>query len=317
MMTVRWLTLALGAGGAWLGVAGCSTTTTLVPQPRPKEIAVPDYAYLPHPRGYTTGDVQLLFTEKSAPSREALAKCQDDFRALYKKVDSIEERARGVRELVSRDPAAYHWCFYSQILDLADGLGKDDFVDEKQKRIMTTYEYLVPVARAFMQEFQDSRYVRWAIKDYRRLADLYFYRKVELSPEMSGELVDVAVPVDLKPAQTYEDVSKASVIDKYKIADSLANVKPKEQEEAVPPPAPQSEVAAKPEPKKEEAPDPEAVETLEFAEQLARQRKETQANRAPAQAPDQLPAPAPSQASSSAQPEATSRFPAVDPSERK
>lgn len=331
MMSVRWLTLAMGAGGAWLGVAGCSTTSTLVPQTPPQEVAVPAYAYLPHPRGYTAGDIRLLLTEKSAPSPEALAKCENDFRALYKRVDSLDERARGVRELVNRNPAAYHWCFYSRILDLETNLGQEDFVDEKQKRIIHTYEYLVPVARAFMHEFQDSRYIRWAIKDYRRLADLYFYRKVELSPQMSSELVDVAVPVDERPAAALDDATKISVIDKYKIGDSLAALKPKpvsEKEDEEPAPALPAPVAkAKPEAKKPAAPDPEEIETIQYAQELAKQRKGTQVQRAPAQAsgqtppppatPVQVPAPAGKQPSAGDASGLMYQFPAVDQSEEK
>lgn len=325
-MSVRWLTLVIGAGGTWLGIAGCSSTSTLVPQAPPQEVAVPAYAYLPHPRGYTAGDIRLLLTEKSAPSPEALTKCEDDFRALYKRVDSLDERARGVRELVNRNPAAYHWCFYSRILDLEAGLGQDDFVDEKQKRIIHTYEYLVPVARAFMQEFQDSRYIRWAIKDYRRLADLYFYRKVELSPQMSSELVDVAVPVEEKSAVVFEDASKTSVIDKYKIGDSFSALKPKpvpnKDEEAPAPalPAPEAApvAAAKPEPKKPAAPDPEEVETVEYANQLAQQRKGAQANRAPAQLPPpgQPPVPPSPETAAPVNPENPSQFSPHDPSEQ-
>ncbi len=323
MMSVRWLTLALGAGGTWLGVAGCSSTSTIVPPAPPKEVAVPDYAYLPHPAGYMTSEIKLLFTDKSAPSRETMAKCDDEFKALNEKTKSIEERALGVRELVSRNPAAYHWCFYSRILELEEGLSKDDFVDEKQKRIVATYEYLVPVARAFMLEFQDSRYVRWAIRDYRRLADLYFYRKVELAPEMSSQLVDVEVPVDDRSNLTLEEARKAGIIDKYKIGNSIpdSTVLPGnkiEQDEkleaAAPPPVKAPEKTAA---------DAEVSDTMQYAQELAQQRKESSANRAPAKAPAQIPAPAQAPApppptapaaptTPAASGESSSQFPAKD-----
>jgi hypothetical protein len=282
----------LGAGGAWLGVAGCSTTNTLSPHEPAKQVALPAYAYLPHPAGHTIGDVISLFEERTAPSRETLAKCEEDFRTLYSKVQSIEERTQGVRELVSRNPAASHWCFYSQILSLQEGLNQDEFVDQKQKRIMTTYEFLVPVARAFMKEFQDSRYLRWAIQDYRRLADLYFYRKLEMSPQMSSELVDVAVPVDERsPAQSggpHPDSQKMSVLEKYKIGNALPDssvlVQSKPQPEPeVPPPVVEKVAEKKIEPPEPADADPETQETLQTAMDLARERKEAEAaKRSPA-----------------------------------
>jgi hypothetical protein len=300
---VSWLTLILGAGGTWLGVVGCSTTNTLSPHAPPKEVEVPAYAYLPHPEGHTISDVISLFSEKEAPSRETMAKCEDDFRALYSQSQSIEERTKGVQELVSRNPAAYHWCFYSQILKLEEGLSKDDFVDQKQKRIMSAYEYLVPVARAFMKEYHDSRYLRWAIQDYRRLADLYFYRKLEMSPQMSSELVDVAVPAEYRSAPAAESSRPVSVLEKYKIGDSIpesavvAKLRDQKEEkaEAVPPPA--APVVKAEEPKKVEATDPETRETIEYAEELARERKEAEAAAAEAaqRAPASVPAPKASQ----------------------
>jgi hypothetical protein len=309
--SVKWLTLMLGAGGAWLGVAGCSTTSTVSPHEPAKEVAMPAYAYLPHPAGHTTGDIISLFNERGAPSRETMAKCEDEFRTLYSMAQSIEERKKGVRELVSRNPAAYHWCFYSQILSLEEGLSQDEFVDQKQKRIMTTYEYLVPVARAFMKEFQDSRYLRWAIQDYRRLADLYFYRKLEMSPQMSSELVDVAVPYDERSSARNDGAQSGaqnvSVIEKYKIGNALPEssvlVQAKLKADAegashskkakIPPPV--AETVAE---KKEELPvpaaaDPDVQDTIQTAMELARQRKETEPqNRIPAAKIEPLPAPA-------------------------
>lgn len=280
----------LGAGGAWLGVAGCSSTSILSPHEPPKEVAVPAYAYLPHPAGHTTSDLISLFSEKGAPSRETMAKCEEDFRSLYSKVQSIEERTKGVQELISRNPAAYHWCFYSQIISLEEGLSQDEFVDQKQKRIMNTYEYLVPVARAFAKEFQDSRYLRWAIQDYRRLADLYFYRKLEMSPQMSSVLVDVAVPAEMRSAPVADESHPVSVLEKYKIGNSIPesavvvqaqSEEASEKPEAAPPPPALAEPVAKAEDsEKAEASDPDVKETLQYAQELARQQKE--ASRAPA-----------------------------------
>jgi hypothetical protein len=298
--SVRWMALVFGATGCWLGIHSCSTTTTLSPLAPPKEVALPTYAYLPHPRGYTVNDIHLLFTDPSAPPREVLAKCEEDFRALYAKAQSIDERARGVRELVSRNPASLHWCFYSRILNLDEGLGHDDFVDEKQKRVLSEYEFLVPVARAFMQEFQDSRYMRWAIRDYRRLADLFFYRRLEMSPQMSQDLVEVEVPVDTYSERAREEARREAVLGKYKIGNAVPDsaVLPKEEgiaktegpnvnaaSELPPPPVPGTAPVQAPVASSKQS-DDSVQSTLDYAKELARERKDSERGaRAPAAIP--------------------------------
>jgi hypothetical protein len=295
--SVRWLTLVLGACGVWVGSPGCSTTSTLVPLSPAKNVELPAYAYLPHPGGYTSSDVRILFTDESAPKREALEKCDEDLRSLLSKIQSVEEQAIGVRELVSKNPAEYHWCFYSKVIELEDGLQKDEFVDEKQKRIVSAYEFLTPIARAFMQEFQDSRYMRWAIRDYRRLSDLYFYRKLELSPQMSSELVDVEVPVQDGARSHASSLESRSVLEKYKIGTAAPEASfgssqappPAPVPVAVgsPPPilAPVTAPSAVPAPALEQTAENQEVEdTVSFAKELAEQRK-AEASAAPQRNP--------------------------------
>lgn len=166
--------------GAWIGVTACSTTS--VAPEVPKE-HVPVYTDLPQPLGFAMSDVLAIFKDPSAPQAETLSSCDSEFQKLA---------AQDVREQVKSDPIRFHWCFYSKILELDQGLSSDTYVDEKQKRVLSTFEFVVPVARAFMTEFHDTRYLSWAVRDYRRLSDALFFRKLEISPQLTADLVEAA-----------------------------------------------------------------------------------------------------------------------------
>lgn len=66
-----------------------------------------------------------------------------------------------------------------------------------------------------MQQFHDSRYLRWAIRHYRSLSQVVFYSKVNQSPQMTAELTEVINPFGL----WRETASSAgSVLEKYHMA---------------------------------------------------------------------------------------------------
>jgi hypothetical protein len=170
---------------------------------------------LPHPQGTDLGDIRAILFDPSVPSTTQLAKCDADLKKLWKFSQNDEERRDGARELVRGNAVFYHWCFYSRILQLDEELKKMNYIDEKQKRVMDTYQYLVPVARAFLSEFHDSRYIRWAIVQYKRLSNWVFFRKVELTPDQTSELVQISNPFGL-----YRDnSSSSSVLEKYGIVE--------------------------------------------------------------------------------------------------
>ena len=197
----------------WLAAFyGCSTTeVTPLPAPQPSP---PPYVQVPHPTGTDLGDLRAIMVSKDAPSPESLKGCDAAFMKLRSLTESEDERRDGARELVHNDPVAYHWCFYWKIIDLDDSLKTMTFIDERQKKVLTTYQFLVPVARGFYSEFHDSRYLRWAILHYKRISEWVFYRKLELTPAETSELVQVANPFGLYRAPVIHN----SILEKYGLA---------------------------------------------------------------------------------------------------
>jgi hypothetical protein len=150
-----------------------------------------------------------------SPKADEIQKCDADLKKLRTLTVSEPEIAEGTRELIKGDPVRYHWCFYGKLLDLEDTLKADSFVDERQKKALETYAFLVPVSRAFLQEFHDSRYTRWAVKHYRTLSEWVFYRKLELSPQATVDMAEATNPFGF-----LRDNSTAPrpVLEKYNIA---------------------------------------------------------------------------------------------------
>jgi hypothetical protein len=199
------------------GIAGACSTTEISPQ-APPETAPPQYLAVPQPAGYELGDLTSMFVMKGAPTAEEIKTCDASFRKLWQLAQSVDERKQGVRELVRSDPVHLHWCFYGKIHYLEEGLKAESFIDVRQKSVLETYEFLVPIARAFISEFHDSRYMRWAVRHYRRLSEWMFYRKLDLTPQATSELVEAANPF----GPWRETDGKYSILEKY----GLAEVKP-------------------------------------------------------------------------------------------
>ena len=200
-----------------LSFGGCSTTET-TPKSIPP-ISPPEYVQVPHPSGFDMGDVSALFAYPDAPSKEKLSNCETDFNKLRKATEfprNDDDFKEGVAELLRQDPVFYHWCFYSRILGLETALRAENYIEEKQKSMVETFSYLVPLARGFMKEYRDSRYLRWAIRDYRQLSQWVYFQKVEQSPQMTNDLVDVTHPFGVwrEPASSE---SKNSILEKYHI----------------------------------------------------------------------------------------------------
>jgi hypothetical protein len=213
-------------------LAACSSTPKVAQEsalPISAPIA-PAFLEVPHPQGYDLADIRAMFLDAKAPTADALKDCDQAYLKLAALTQSAEERALGAREFVKADPVTYHWCFYGKILELEDKIKSDAYIDEKQGDVLKTYGFLVPVARGFLSEYKDSRYLRWAVKHYRVLSDVVFYRRLELTPEMTSEMVTATdpFPADAIPANQ-------SVLSKYKItpAESAPPV-----EKLLPPTAP-------------------------------------------------------------------------------
>lgn len=193
--TVHFRSVLVLMTGWVIAMGACSSVTVKAPGPLPEE--PPPLVVVPHPAGFDMGDVRAIFNEKGAPPPESFKDCDADFRKLMSLTQSRVELGQGAREFVQHDPVKYHWCFYTKILELENGLQKDSYLDERQKRVLETYDFLVPIAHGFQAEFHDSRYLRWAIQRYRRLSEWVFFRRVELSPQATVELSAIENPFAL------------------------------------------------------------------------------------------------------------------------
>lgn len=195
---------------------GCSSAPKqedgVVPHPQPP--IAPPYVHVPHPFKHDMADVQAIFHSKQAPSMDSLKVCDETVEKLREKTVSTEEFRIGVQELVRQDPIGYHWCFYGKILELEKILKEDTFVDEKQKHVLGTYSFLVPVAKGYLAEFHDTRYLRWAISYYTKLSEWVFYRRVETGPAMTQELVEASDAFHEWRGQSAEG---QSVLEKYNL----------------------------------------------------------------------------------------------------
>ena len=192
--------------------AGCSAAKV---EPLPAMPEPPKYVQVPHPEGLEHGDLLAIFTESGAPAPETMAGCDSEFTRLRKATASRDELSDGARELVRRDATGYHWCFYSTLLNLEKKLKETPYVDERQKLILEAYLFLTPVARAFKVEYQDSRYLRWAVSRYQRLSEYVFYRRLEPTPQTNAEIMGAATPFGANRPPLAAD---RGVLDKYGIA---------------------------------------------------------------------------------------------------
>lgn len=208
----------------WTGVliclfSGC-TTTEIQPEAMPSP---PAYTQVPHPPGNDLADLQFLLNDSAAPKDPGFTKsCDQQVKKLFKATQSRVEIISGIEELVKRDPVHYHWCFYTKLFTLENEVKAEAYLEEKQKNVIEVFEFLTPVARAFAKNFQDSRYLRWTVSRYQSLSARVFYRKLDLTPSGTLEMVQPANPFGLwRNAPT-----KDSVLEKYRIDPSQNESQP-------------------------------------------------------------------------------------------
>ena len=267
-----YISLSAALAGWIFAVGGC-TTAEVSPQGSLPALP-PPYVQVPHPGGYSMSDLRAIFMTPGAPKLEDLKDCDSDFKKLRSLTQAQLELVEGARELVRRDPIKYHWCFYGKILQLESDLKAESYLDEKQKSVLDIYGSLTPMARAFMQEFHDSRYLRWGVKHYREVSEWVFYRKVEMTPQATSDLVEASNPFGMLKDST----GVVPVLEKYNIvapqaapppaAPTASSVPPTAAPvaqavpvapttaavEAVPPISPSTEVPAPPAPVVESVP---------------------------------------------------------------
>jgi len=207
----QWIIYGALMTGWMTGIGGCSTTELNPPAPPPAE--PPPYVLVPHPAGTDLGDLRGMMLSPETPSQESLKTCDADFMKLRLLTVSEEERRQGARELVKRNPVEYHWCYYGKLLELEGILKSSSAIDERQKKTIEAYQFLVPVARGFLSEFHDSRYLRFAMAHYKRISEWVFFRRLELTPAATSELVQVANPFGL----WRDPAPQTTILEKYGI----------------------------------------------------------------------------------------------------
>jgi hypothetical protein len=223
LVTSFWVLKTLG---------GCSTTELIPPEvPSP-----PVYTQVPHPEGMDLGDLTRVLSDGKAPQDPEFSKnCDQRFLKIKKLVKSKEELDEAVLELITEDPVHYHWCFYSKLNGIENDIRSDKYLDEKQKLLIEGYEFLVPAAKAFQREFKDSRYLRWAVFRYKKNSEVVFFRKLDLTPAGTAQLVQPINPFGLWRKDTPPEVS---VLEKYHIQRDPNSVNPGPSVQPVVPTAP-------------------------------------------------------------------------------
>ena len=188
--SILFLCVSLNGPVIWSGCSSSKITPTL---PTP-----PPYTQVPHPHGTDLADLRALFYDPTAPKMPDFAlNCDQGFRKLIGVTQSIDELQQGIRELIRSNPVHFHWCFYSQLLILEEGLKKETYVDEKQKQVLDNFQFLSTIARAFSMEFHDSRYLRYAVVYYKKMSEWVFFRRLDLTPAGTAELVQTSNPFGL------------------------------------------------------------------------------------------------------------------------
>ncbi len=208
--------LAFTAAIGHLLSSSCSTTqvepmVVLPPEP-------PAYVAVPHPEGLDYADVLEIFTDAHAPSLDSLRDCDSVFQKLRTTVESRDELDEGTVELIRLDPIKYHWCFYGKIVSLEDRLKADAYLDEKQKAVLDAYSFVTPMAKAYLKEYNDSRYLRWAIARYKKASEYVFFKKLDTNPKTTQMLASATNPFGHFKAMMDQKVDlKYGVLEKYKL----------------------------------------------------------------------------------------------------
>jgi len=196
----------------------------------PAPIEAPAYVQVPHPLGENIGDIEAVFRDPKAPTADEISVCDTKFRKLAASTASRDEILTGARELVRIEPVKQHWCFYGKILELEMALrDPSGLIESRQRAVTQTYLYLIPVAKAFVTEYRDSRYWRISLARYRRISELVFFRKVEPTPQTTSELVTASNPFAwMRPG----DFSSLSVLRKYGLLEDATAADPSPGEPA-------------------------------------------------------------------------------------
>ncbi len=185
---------------------------------------VPEYVKTPHPSGFDLADLKAIFFHPLAPkelSAEFAQSCGEELEKLSEKTKVPQEKLEGAQTLIERDPERHHWCFYSKISALQDVLQGETSYKTRQEATLKTFEYLTPIANAFLKTYHDSRYFRWATQYYMRISEWVFYKKVVPTEENTLAMMSVAAGQtrqELEPWVPIQKSEKMNVFEKYGIS---------------------------------------------------------------------------------------------------
>jgi hypothetical protein len=166
-------------------VSGCTSAPQVV-EVKPVLPAIPAYVKVPHPAGFDLADLRAMLVSPLAPKAvlgEFADTCDEEFKKLTEATPQKEERKKGAEELVTSDPERMHWCFYAKISRLQDVLQSDSTWSLRQKKVIESFEFLTPIANAFLATYHDSRYLRWAAQYYSKVSEWVFFKKLTPSPD--------------------------------------------------------------------------------------------------------------------------------------
>lgn len=189
----------------------CSTTEVEPVKPLPE---VPEYTKVQHPTSFDLIDIKMALQSAEAPKQYEQDQCDAEYSKLSEVTLNLNEIQKGLLELVKENPEKYHWCFYSKLYKLHEDLKVVSNLQDKQKKVLETYAFITPLARAYYYQFHDTRYLRMAVYFYKQFSSSYFYRNLEETPEMAKLLVikDIQNPFGFYQQNSNES---QSVLEKY------------------------------------------------------------------------------------------------------
>jgi len=203
-----------------IAISGCSTTQVV--EEKTALPIVPEYVKVPHPAGFDLADLRAILISPLAPT-DLMGEFADTCDLEYKKLTDAtlqkEEHEKGAIELVTSDPERMHWCFYVKISKLETVLKSDSTWTDRQNKVIETFQFLSPIANAFLKTYHDSRYVRWAAQYYSKVSEWVFFKKLAPTPE-SSVMFTTGVRPELEPwvSVQREESRPVSVFTKYGIS---------------------------------------------------------------------------------------------------
>lgn len=207
-----------------LFLSGCATGGPSAEETDPSDIVdaqtrAPEWTALPHPTSSAVGSIEQLLQDRvwtSIRPEGFEEKCDQAISELRTHASNEAEFKAGLKELINKHVTYYHYCFYEKLNALEIRLKTEDYIEDRQAVVLKTYRTLTPLARAFMENWRESRYLRVASERYQKLSPRVFFRKVEPSAETTRQLVDLQ---GTQEQQERALESPSSVVEKLKVTE--------------------------------------------------------------------------------------------------